>query len=244
MQRAEAPACEVLVRLIVNGRPLSHFLCSPESLSELAVGWLFAQKILNDIHEVRLLRVCPRSNDVEVSLTTELRPVEQPVFALTSGCGGGRVETGVYREAVPVCSSPLCVPQSTIRRIMGEMYTAFARHRRSAGMHCAGLCGVSDSDRIAVACDIGRHNAVDKVIGRGLMEGRDFATSVLVTSGRISSDMMFKAIHAHIPIVASQHSVTSMAVELADLSGIALLGRLNRQQHDAYGRIDRILGEP
>ncbi|MEW5875745.1 MAG: formate dehydrogenase accessory sulfurtransferase FdhD [Candidatus Zixiibacteriota bacterium] len=244
MQRAETPAREVLVRLIVNGHPLSHFLCSPESLRELAVGWLFTQKLLPDIHDLRLLRVCPRSNDIEVSLGSELRPVEEPVFALTSGCGGGRVETGVYREAVPVCGSPLRAPQSAIRRIMGEMYAAFARHKGSAGMHCAGLCGISDSDRIAVACDIGRHNAVDKVIGRGLLEGRDFTTSVLVTSGRISSDMMFKAIHAQIPIVASQHSVTSMAVELAEFSGIALLGRLNRQRHDAYGKTDRLVEEP
>jgi FdhD protein len=110
-------------------------------------------------------------------------------------------------------------------------------------MHCAGLCGISDSDTIAVSCDIGRHNAVDKVIGRGMLEGRDFTACVLVTSGRISSDMMFKAIRAQIPIVASQHSVTSMAVELADLAGIALIGRLRRQKHDLYGRVDRITAE-
>lgn len=229
------------MRLVVNGRALSHFLCSPESLRELGVGWLLTQGFIETPAQIRFLRVCPNRSEIEVALGGEVTDAPHPAFVLTSGCGGGRASAAIYQSTVTKCSSPLQVDHSVIRKMMGDMYTIFARRQGSAGMHCAGLCHASNTTGIMVCCDIGRHNAVDKVIGRGLLANHDFGSSVLVTSGRVSSDMMFKAIRAGIPIVVSQHSVTSMAIDLAGAAGIALVSRLHRQDYGLHGQTDRVM---
>jgi FdhD protein len=99
-----------------------------------------------------------------------------------------------------------------------------------SGIHCASISESGQDGSILTSYDIGRHNAVDKAIGAGALNSVDFSRTVLATSGRISSDMVLKAIQAGIPILVSQRSVTSLAAAMADKAGIAIVGRMGKDE--------------
>jgi FdhD protein len=130
---------------------------------------------------------------------------------------------------------------STLAQGIAAMYDAAFEKSDSSGLHCAAIVPLTNGKSIVADSDIGRHNAVDKVIGGSLSKAPDFGRSFLVTSGRVSSDMVLKAIRAGIPIVASRRSVTSLAAELATKTGITIAARLTRNMPVIVGNRDRIV---
>jgi FdhD protein len=199
---------EALVRLHVNGRELVRMMCTPEQLDDLALGFLRSEGLIQEMADVRLLVVCPSQTCVDVWLrNANLELPGQPV--LTSGCGGGITFADLEAAGEPV-RSELRVRAGQIGRLMAALLAG----QEVRGSHRAGL---ADTERLlAVADDVGRHNTLDKIWGYCLREGIETQEHILLTTGRVSSEMLGKAARMGVrswPHVADQPIGGSRGVE-------------------------------
>jgi FdhD protein len=213
----------------VNGEKFLTLLCSPMMLEALVVGYLWIEKVIGALDEIRSLEVSELDGRADVALT---RPVALPrERILTSGCGGGitfRIDPHLF---TPIRSS-LRVSAGTLGARLKDLLMAAEHYRVSRGIHGAAL---SDGDRLlVVAEDVGRHNAVDKVMGESLIRGIPTADRILLSTGRISSEMLLKAARMGVPVVASRTSPTEMAVGLAEQLGITVAGYVRAEGLNVY----------
>ncbi len=233
---------EEVIRLYMNGDLFTHLLCTPVSMKELAIGWLFTQGIVTGLEDITSLDVCDGVSDIRVALSPESDARSSRYRPITSsGCGGGQINSLQYLKKVARLESSLTVRTSDLVSIMSRTFRELASLNANSGMHCASLVSGGDFSDMLLAYDVGRHNAVDKAIGAGLLKGIDFGSAILATSGRVSSDMVIKAATAGLPVIASQRSVTSLAADMASSAGIAVVGRLNKPDRLILGQRDRIV---
>jgi len=236
-------ATEAPVELIYNGHAAVTFMCTPQELSALALGWLFGQGLVRSVDEVYTIGACEDLRKVYVQTAVdrweERRGWEKVV---TSGCGGGAVLATQLAGQVPRVGPG---PRLTLAELtcgFTQMAARATLYRASGGLHSAAL---ASGRRLLAHCeDIGRHNAVDKVIGKGLLLKLDFSRSALLTSGRISCEMVFKAAQAGVPVLASLTTATDLALELALRAGITLLGRAAGRRLAVYCGSERLKGWP
>lgn len=221
----EAIVEEVPVWLEINGAPAVTWMCTPQLLEELAVGWLAGEGYITSIDEVRL-RPCATDLGFWATIPEELvtsvkNEARRPVLA--SGCGA--VSTFLADPATAIAepirgSAP---PPETLRALFKELFARGDRYRDTGGIHAAAL---TDGEAIlAHAEDIGRHNAVDKVIGMATLSRRPIRGLGLMVTGRISAELAFKASRAGVTWVATPSVPSSLAVEIARRSGMILIGR-------------------
>jgi FdhD protein len=205
--------------LYVNGERFLTMLCSPMQLDALVIGYLWMEKIIAGLEEIQSIEISPVDGRADVVLT---RPVTLPTERiLTSGCGGG-ITFRIDHRLFPKLESSLRVRPAALARQMKELAMAAVHYRVSRGIHGAAL---SDGERLlVVAEDVGRHNAIDKVKGEALLRDIPTADCVLLSTGRISSEMLLKAARMGVPVVASRTSPTEMAVALAEQLGVTVCG--------------------
>ena len=221
----EAIVEEVPVWLEINGAPAVTWMCTPHLLEELAVGWLAGEGYITSVDEVRL-RPCATDlgfwATIPEALVTSVRnEARRPVLA--SGCGA--VSTFLADPATAVAESIRgSAPRpETLRALFKELFARGDRYRETGGIHAAAL---TDGETIlAHAEDIGRHNAVDKVIGIATLSRRPIRGLGLMVTGRISAELAFKASRAGVTWVATPSVPSSLAVEIARRSGMILIGR-------------------
>ena len=235
---------EVPVWLEVNGRPAVTWMCTPDLLEELAIGWLHGEGYIDRLEQVHL-RPCATDlgfwADVPEERVAAVRAEgRRPVLA--SGCGA--VSTFLAEpntvEARPRRGEPPGLER--FRALFKSLFGRGERYRDTGGIHAAALVDPSDPGAspeaalIAHAEDIGRHNAVDKSIGGALLAGRAVAGLGLLVTGRISAELAFKAARAGLAWVATPSVPSTLAVEIARRSGMVLVGRAvsaTPQQHGA-----------
>ncbi len=222
---AMATVEEVPVWLEVNGTPAVTWMCTPDLLEELAIGWLHGEGYIQAVDEVRL-RPCasdlgfwaevPEENVARVA-SEDRRSV------LASGCGAVTTMLADPASANRL-STPVDPPQpEALRALLKSLFQRGDRYRHTGGIHAAAI-----TDGVALlthAEDIGRHNAVDKVIGAALLERRALPGLGLLVTGRISAELAFKASRAGLGYVATPSVPSSLAWEIADRSGMILVGR-------------------
>ncbi len=231
---------EAPVSLTVNGEVWLTFMCTPSLLEALAIGFLFNEDIINDFDEVADLRVCEHGDNVDVWLN---HAAEKPKkWTRTSGCTGGMtsIETntshGLARQQNGVVLNPEDIP--TLLKMLDENQTLY---RQSGGIHTSVL--TDGKEALVSAEDIGRHNSLDKIAGIMLMDRIAPKTRMLLTTGRISSEMMQKAIRLGVSVVISRTSPSSVSVELAEKAGITLIGYAKRHRFNLYTHAKRIIEE-
>mgnify|MGYP001138527138 CR=1 FL=1 len=233
---------EALVELVVSNGLTTRLICTPSHLGELVTGWLFTQGVIETPDDILSLQIC----DFNTRVLVQIRPHEElsPTpfrILLSSGCSGGSIlETSLNTEGI-FNNSRSTATMSMLVQGIASMYDAAFETSDSSGLHCAAIISLTDERGIVADSDIGRHNAVDKVIGGLLTKAPEFGRSFLVTSGRVSSDMVLKAIRAGIPIVATRRSVTSLAADLAAKTGVTIAARLTRNTPVIVGNRNRIV---
>jgi FdhD protein len=203
----------------VNGERFLTLLCTPVKLEALVLGYLWMEKVIAAPADVAHLEVSPVDGRADVTLTG---PVTLPTERiLTSGCGGG-ITFRIDHRLFPRLESSLRVHPASLADGMKQLFQAAAHYQRSRGIHGAALF---DGGRLlVVAEDVGRHNAVDKVKGQALLAGMPTVDRVLLSTGRISSEMLLKAARMGVPVVASRTSPTEMAVALAEQLNVTVVG--------------------
>jgi FdhD protein len=213
----------------VNGEKFLTLLCSPMMLEALVVGYLWMEKVIATRDEIVALEVSAVDGRADVTLAGMVTlPTER---ILTSGCGGG-ITFRIDHRLFPRLCSPLVVRPTQLSRGMKQLFQAAEHYQRSRGIHGAALY---DGERLlVVAEDVGRHNAVDKVKGRALLEGIETQDRILLSTGRISSEMLLKAARMGVPVVASRTSPTEMAVALAEQLNVTVCGYVRPDSLNLY----------
>jgi len=225
--------------IYVNEKKFITLLCSPLKLDCLVVGYLWLEKVIASVDDIQHLHVSEVDGRADVILT---HAVELPTERiLTSGCGGG-ITFRIDPRLFPQIRSSLKVRPEQLFHRMRELFAAAVNYRASRGIHGAAL---SDGDQLLiVAEDVGRHNAVDKVKGEALLKGIPTTDRILLSTGRISSEMLLKAARMEVPLVASRTSPTEMAVSLAEQLGITVVGYLRPDSLNVYSGDAVALGLP
>ena len=223
--------------IYVNGEKFLTLLCSPIDLEALVVGYLWMEKVIGGLDEIRHVEVSPVDGRAEVTLAG---PVSLPTERiLTSGCGGG-ITFRIDHRLFPRLASTLRVRPETLSLRMKDLFAAAVHYKVSRGIHGAAL---TDGERLlVVAEDVGRHNAVDKIKGAALRQGIPTEDRILLSTGRISSEMLLKAARMGVPLVASRTSPTEMAVALAEQLGVTVCGYVRPDGLNVYAGDGVLLG--
>ncbi|MFN0072978.1 MAG: formate dehydrogenase accessory sulfurtransferase FdhD [Chloroflexota bacterium] len=222
---------EIRFTVFLDGRELVTFMCSPWKLRELVLGFLYLEGLIECLEDVSLLRICPEDRLGEVQLRAPVQIPERKI--LTSGCSGG-MSFGKYLEdiqAFRLTDSDSVTPQ-TVYDTMLALYRHASLYHRARGVHTSVLARKDGS--LIVAEDIGRHNTLDKLKGHCLVEGASTQGALLISSGRISSEMLLKSAVMGIPVVGSRTSPTDLAVTLAEQLNITVIGYIRPTSMNVY----------
>jgi FdhD protein len=227
---------EIRFSILVEDRELVTLMCSPWQLQPLVVGFLYLEGLIESPDEIELLRVCLEDRLAEVRLTHGF-PDVPPRKILTSGCTGG-VSFGKYLDDIErfrlAEDASVVVPPARMYGLLRALYDHSNLYRQSGGVHTA-IFAPRDADQPRfVAEDIGRHNTLDKLQGLSLLEGVETRNGIILASGRISSEMLFKAAIMGVPIVGSRTSPTNLALAVAERLNITVCGYLRQSSMNVY----------
>ena len=229
---------ETPVSLTLNGEVWTTFMCTPVHLEALMVGFLFNEGVINGMDEVVDARECEHGDNVDVWLTHEAQKPDS--WTRTSGCTGGVTAVASVERPEPVSSSKdFIMTPNQVNQLVEMLFESQELYQETGGVHTSAL---SDGDKVILAAeDIGRHNTLDKIAGLCLMENTWPEKRILITTGRISSEMLQKAVRMGAKVVASRTSPSSMSIELAEAWDITLIGYARRNRFNLYAAPERIL---
>jgi FdhD protein len=229
---------ESSVSLTVNGEVWLTFMCTPTDLEALAVGFLYNEGIINSLEEIADVHVCEHGDNVDIWLK---HAAEKPKeWRRTSGCTGGVTAADVtFTPSIPL--DGMTISPQEIRQLIESLFDSQDLYRQVGGVHTSAL---SDGQTMyVVAEDIGRHNSVDKLAGLCLLNQIELPKKILLTTGRVSSEMLQKSARLGAAIVISRTSPSSLSIELAEKLGITLIGYARRDRFNVYAFPERIIPE-
>ena len=220
------------MELRINGEYYAAFSCSPSENREMAVGHLLAEGIIDSIEEIKSVESSKGRVDVYLTKRITLGSSRKPRFILTECSGAGKIPPRLWMKARGVKDTARFGSQTIVGAV--ETLNSLAEvFRRTGGTHASALLG-EDGRVLAFSEDIGRHNAVDKVIGKAAMRGLDFKRTLLASTGRLTSDMVIKAANVGIPAIVSMSAPTDKGIKIAEMTGLTLIGFARGKRFNIY----------
>jgi FdhD protein len=255
--RADLLAGEEPLGIRIGGQAVSLTMRTPGDDLDLTAGWLFSEGLITDQADIASIRICDGSrcghgeheatgNIAEVTLRQglELRPDQRRAFLTSSACGVcGKTSIGelLVPRRSDLSKDLTTVSAAVLAGLPDALRTAQRVFERTGGLHAAGLFTAA-GHVVAVREDVGRHNAVDKVVGWALRGGRLPLTGrVLLVSGRASFELVQKAVLAGIPVLAAVSAPSSLAADLAEEAGLTMVGFLRGQSMNVYTGQHRVV---
>ncbi|MBG0560633.1 formate dehydrogenase accessory sulfurtransferase FdhD [Actinoplanes aureus] len=245
-------AAEEPLEIRVRKQPLAVTMRTPGHDIDLAMGFLLSEGVIGKADDVVTAQLCAGTdtpntyNVVDIVLDPHVPPpVTDPSrnFYTTSSCGvcgKASIDAVRTRSLFDVTTDPLEVPARLLADLPGKLRAAQRTFDRTGGLHAAGLFTAA-GELLVLREDVGRHNAVDKVLGWALREGRlPLAGHVLLVSGRASFELTQKAWMAGIPLLAAVSAPSTLAVELAEEAGMTLVGFLREPRMNVYSGAQRV----
>lgn len=215
---------EVLLNITVDSRHLSRLSCSPFGQRELVLGWLFGQSLIETPADVSGMKINGAQAFVSLSAEAGFRLKQYNPVQVTA-CSGGEVRPGLF-ENLPRITRSYNFTLAQAIGLMEQLPPRAKMFKKHGGIHCSMLADMQEQSILVSQEDIGRSNSVDKVIGWALLNGNDFGQAALLTTGRISAEMALKVLHAGIPTLISQTTLTSKALEIVRKTGLTLIGHV------------------
>ncbi|NYI43723.1 FdhD protein [Nocardioides aromaticivorans] len=254
-QRPDTLAAEEPMEIRVGGRALTITMRTPGDDFDLAVGFLVSEGVVRAAGDVVAARYCAGATDdgsntynvVDVALDPSLPPLDVSLernFYTTSSCGlCGKASLDAVRTASTwsVADDPLRLTPALLSALPERLREAQRVFDRTGGLHAAALFSAT-GELVVVREDVGRHNAVDKVVGHAVRNGLlPLRESILMVSGRASFELVQKAVMAGIPALAAVSAPSSLAADLAEENGMTLVGFLRGASMNVYAGADRVL---
>ena len=243
-KKTDYVAEETPLQLFINNTFWATILCSPTNLRELAVGHLLSEGIVKSTDEIEEVTLKETENTCIVKLKPGIKVEDRISISrlharvITSACGSGSPYQ--YTGKIPKVESNLTVKAQVIFDSVNQLNFKAEGFRQTGGLHVAAIYK-DDGSLVALAEDVGRHNAVDKVIGMAALNKVDFDGCFLALSGRISGDVAFKAAKVGLPIVASLAAALSSGIAMAEASNLTLAGFVRGKRLNIYTEPSRII---
>jgi len=232
---------EIPLRIVVDGRELVSLLCSGMHPRFLAAGYLFTCGLVDGAEDIAGLEVEELPDGIVARVALRSGLGETCGLSVTSGLG--RVLEAARpgpRACLP--SEKAWVGPEGLVGLAAELQARSELYRLTRGCHNSSLC--TAGEMVLFRSDIGRHNAIDSIVGQCLLEGLPTADTMIVTTGRIASEIALKAVRAGVPVLASSAVATARAVELAREHGLTLIGNLGPKGFWVYNDPGRLAGNP
>ncbi|MEA2040910.1 MAG: formate dehydrogenase accessory sulfurtransferase FdhD [Thermodesulfobacteriota bacterium] len=238
--------CEIPLTILVNGMELATMQCTPDKLEYLAVGFLLSEGLIKKETEIKGITLNEKGWHIRVEIAGDglLEEGVRSKRVIGKGCAGG---TSFYRavdaeDCLPLISNVL-ISKEKIFSMMKKFLGMSDLYKDTGGVHSAAL---SIAEKIEIfAEDIGRHNAIDKILGECFLKGISTEDGIILTTGRVSSEILIKVAKQRIPVIVARSVPTDMAVGLAERLNITLIGsvkksRMNIYTHDWRVKVDAI----
>lgn len=227
-------ARELPVTIILNDQELVTLLCSPKDLKYLAVGFLSSEGFLRSKDEIKKIIVDNERGVVRLETVEDKEFTQDVLFKriISSGCGRGASFYSAANATNQKVESQMEISTEEVFDLVNKFQHSSEVYLSTHGVHSAALC---DNKSILVfSNDIGRHNAIDKILGRCLLENILTNDRMVITSGRISSEILHKVAKRGIPIIISISAPTNLGVRIADNLGITLIGSVRGRRMNVY----------
>lgn len=238
IKKEDIVIAEVPVQITLNGVELATILSSPMQIKELGAGFLFTEGFINSADDIIGFQ------EKNLSLYFEISPEkfskeEKIQKYITSGCGRG-VSFEIVKLSIASGKRPEVKPVSPdqIFKLMQVFQKKSELFLKTGGVHSAALC--SSDNIIFFSEDIGRHNAVDKVVGHALLNKIKFSDKLILTSGRISSEIAKKVARIKVPILVSRSAPTDRGIFFANELGLTVIGFARGKKMNIYSHEERI----
>lgn len=235
---------EVKLEIIVNGKNVGALMSVPVELEELAVGYLMSESIIENVEDIQKMELEDiDTKNFKVYITSKVNEKNIKRLDLegviVSGCGRGK-STQISKIAIEssVIKSDLHIKAELLFSQMAQFYTQCPLYEQTGCVHTAKL--YFDENTFFIGEDIAQHNTIDKVVGKARLAGMDVTKSFLMVSGRLSSEMVAKAVTHQIPILASRTASTCRGVNIAEKFGLTLIGFVRGDTMNIYRNPERI----
>jgi len=225
------------VTLYINGRPYSTLSVTPFEIKELAVGHLMAEGMIGKLDEIIELKIS--EGRVDVQLSKEIPIEETQIISTECGSPGRKISPRIWMKNKMKTGSIKFSPQAIMNAIK-NLNSLAETYRKTGGTHAAALMD-EHTNLLAISEDIGRHNAVDKVIGKAVLQGLNFNATFLASTGRVTSDIVIKSANVGIPMVISISAPTDKGIKLAEMMGLTLVGFARGKRFNIYTHPERII---
>jgi FdhD protein len=223
---------EVPLSIFINGRHFVTAMTSPQLRTEFVTGHLFTERIVAGLKEIESLEI--EGNVARAIVSNPMRAIV-PRRPIVSGCGG--IASFLDESKLPEIKSDLQITRDDIQAAMLAISLSEI-HIATGGVHSVGL--FDQSGPVCIIEDIGRHNALDKAVGYALARDVDLSRTYVACTGRISSDMALKCSVAGISIIVSRGATTSLAISIAERTGLAIVGFVRGKRLNVYTNRQRI----
>lgn len=244
-QKIDFVAEDSPIHIFLNSYHYGTILCSPNQLKEMTVGHLLSEGLLESTEEIEALTLkedgkCLVKLKPEIDAKQRISTMQRLSRIIVSACGDPNYRPlSEMMNKIAKLDRTLTVRADIISHSVQQLNTIAKKFRQTGGVHVAAL--YTEQGKLeALAEDVGRHNAVDKVIGAGALKELDFGIHFLASSGRLSGDIVMKASRMKIPIIASLSATISSGLEIAQLAKVTLVGFVRGKRMNVYTYPDRI----
>lgn len=222
------------LKIFLNDKELLHILCIPTHVKELVTGFLYTEGIIKEISELSEIEI--EFKPVLISRVYVNNGSPSGKRTITSGCAGGI--TFERKQEYSIKEVEFKISPVKLRNIFKEFEKKAELFRITGGVHSAALCDINSI--VFFSEDIGRHNAIDKVVGYALLNNIDLRDKIIFTSGRLSSEMISKCLNANVSFVVSRCAPTHRAIKIAENAGITLIGFMRGPRFNIYTYPERV----
>jgi len=227
---------EYPLTIFLNNKELVTLLCSPTNLDYLAIGFLQSEGFIKDKTDIIDIKLDARNSSINITISASEDIIEQKASrkrTLTTGCGKGTTFNDINNvPSACLIDTPVYITPQKIRDLINNLQQKAINFKSTGAAHVSGLA--SNEELILAYEDIGRHNALDKLFGKCVLDGIRVDDKIIVTSGRISTEMIIKCAKRRIPILISRSAPTSLAIEFAKQRGLTLIGFVRGERINIY----------
>lgn len=239
--KKDVVAVEYPLTIILNDKELITLLCTPNNMEFLALGFLRSEGIIRKKEDILSVKHDTVKDRVIIE-TVDKNSLTEKLYGkrtLTSGCGKGTVFFNVLDSLLSKkLTHRVAISPENVFDLMRELQRKGEIFKMTGGVHSAALC--NGRGILIFNEDIGRHNALDKILGEALMSEVGLEDKVIVTSGRVSSEILLKAVKLKIAVIISRSAPTSLSVELAEKLGVTLIGFVRGRGMNIYSHSWRL----
>lgn len=228
---------EYQLTIYLNSKEFVTLLCTPKSLQSLVVGFLYSERVIKSKEDIKTITIDEEQGKAYVEIESDdvFSFIGDNLYGkktITTACGNSKTMLYNVMHFLNKIETPITIKPNEVQALIDTFSKKSELFKKTGGVHSCALCNVNEI--ILFEEDIGRHNALDKILGKALLENINHEDKIVLTTGRVSSEIMTKVAKRKIPILISRSAPTNVAIDMAKELGITLIGFARGQKMNIY----------